>query len=611
MWIDNASEVDILFYEPYAKVISEIALNRNYNPLTIGVFGAWGAGKSTLLKVIEHKIADSTDKEKSTCVTINAWSFEGYEDAKIAIMESLLQELHERAPEDIKKKVGKLLKKVDFFKLSTKTISVVAPLMATENLLQLLHGLNFSAEEIGTSVKKAAEAIQAFRDNYLKADVKSDDLSSIVNNVRKFRSEFEESLGNENIDNVIVLIDDLDRCQPDRIIETLEAIKLFLAVNKTTFIIAADENVIQYAIYKKYPPHEKYAVNFDQEYIEKIIHLPIYIPELSSRDVENYLMLLVVQQYCPAEKYGKFIEKAKREGIQISEEVIDLSRLKHLANEYITPESNDSFNLTADIIDGIKSIVAGNLKGNPRQAKRFLNTFTTKQKLAEIYYGKDKINPKILAKLLVLQKLDENLFLQLNEWNKYFTTQNEKYAEMRLVLDSDVEDERFKPWMTPSIRNWVKSEPVNLEKERLDRYFYLTRENLKKTDVDDSLFSTAVKDILQQIEKPAYVLDDIITHIEELTATDQADVFRTILPQIEQGKIKLSIVKTFFTSLKAYRAKIVHALINYPNKITLSDEQFLKEMRKIDQKQIDELLDQWKNIGRISAGAKNRITQNE
>ena len=106
-------------------------------------------------------------------------------------------------------------------------------------------------------------------------------------------------------------------------------------------------------------------------------------------------------------------------------------------------------------------------------------------------------------------------------------------------------------------------------------------------------------------------MDDIITHIEELTATDQADVFRTILPQIEQGKIKLSIVKTFFTSLKAYRAKIVHALINYPNKITLSDEQFLKEMRKIDQKQIDELLDQWKNIGRISAGAKNRITQNE
>lgn len=68
------------------------------------------------------------------------------------------------------------------------------------------------------------------------------------------------------------MIDDLDRCQPDRIIETLEAIKLFLSVEKMTFIIAADENVIQYAIRKKYPPIENYSVNLDKEYIEKLFN---------------------------------------------------------------------------------------------------------------------------------------------------------------------------------------------------------------------------------------------------------------------------------------------------------------------------------------------------
>lgn len=56
MWLDNASEVDILFYEPYANVIADISQNPNYKPLTIGVFGVWGAGKSTLLKLIKHYV---------------------------------------------------------------------------------------------------------------------------------------------------------------------------------------------------------------------------------------------------------------------------------------------------------------------------------------------------------------------------------------------------------------------------------------------------------------------------------------------------------------------------------------------------------------------------
>ena len=50
------------------------------------------------------------------------------------------------------------------------------------------------------------------------------------------------------------MIDDLDRCTPDRILETLEAIKLFLSVKNTTFIIAMDDDVITYSVKKKYPP---------------------------------------------------------------------------------------------------------------------------------------------------------------------------------------------------------------------------------------------------------------------------------------------------------------------------------------------------------------------
>ena len=83
MWLDNASDIDILFYGPYAKLISSIAEDKINSPLTIGVFGLWGAGKSTLLNLIEHQLNE--DDANVTCVKINAWMFEGYEDAKIRI----------------------------------------------------------------------------------------------------------------------------------------------------------------------------------------------------------------------------------------------------------------------------------------------------------------------------------------------------------------------------------------------------------------------------------------------------------------------------------------------------------------------------------------------
>lgn len=52
----------------------------------------WGAGKSTLLNLI---LRNYKGKDGIICETINAWMFESYEDAKVAIMEALLQELEE------------------------------------------------------------------------------------------------------------------------------------------------------------------------------------------------------------------------------------------------------------------------------------------------------------------------------------------------------------------------------------------------------------------------------------------------------------------------------------------------------------------------------------
>lgn len=618
MWIDNASDIDILFYEPYADIIAEIAQNPSYKPLTIGVFGVWGAGKSTLLKLIENKIPEKVagSKKKNICININAWSFEGYEDAKVAVMESLLRELKEKDPEGLGKRLLRLLKRLNLFKLTTKAVSIGAPIsasLAAGNPLPLVLGITGNAEDIGNGIKNAAVAVQELHDDYLKPDTSVND-ESIVNNIRKFREEFEKALKESDIDNIIVLIDDLDRCQPDRIIETLEAIKLFLSVNKTVFVIAADDNVIQYAIRKKYPPLEKFSVNLDREYIEKIIQLPITIPELSGKDIENYLMLLVPQQYCSPDNFAKLIASLRKDNFLLSENVIDAPKLKELVTGYVPEDTKADFNATTDIIAGIKEIIAGNLKGNPRQAKRFLNTFITKKKLADIYYRGSGINPRILAKLLVLQKLNQTLFIELNDWNKDFKIENEQYKKMRASFESDIsaENEKYKAWHTPVMEKWVKSEPVELEKEDLSRYFYLTRESLQKQIVDESTLSPATRNMLQRIGNATPgLIDSIIADMKVLPATDLDDVFKVILPKIEQSEIDLYIIRDMYVHIEAYRKQIVTSLRKYSKKIGMGNIPVLTKMREIDANTIDDLLTAWESSNVITQKFVDKVQGKE
>ena len=59
--------------------------------------------------------------------------------------------------------------------------------------------------------------------------------------LRKFRKAFEDLLSNS-----FVLVDDLDRCLPETAIQTLEAIRLFVSLPKTAFVIGADETMIEF-----------------------------------------------------------------------------------------------------------------------------------------------------------------------------------------------------------------------------------------------------------------------------------------------------------------------------------------------------------------------------
>lgn len=579
MWTDNASKIDMLFYKPYADIVSETAINTDDEPLTIGVFGLWGAGKSTLLNMIQ----DSYESDESIiCLSINAWMFESYEDAKTAVMEALLQELGENVPKNLKNLFMTLLKKIDFMKVGTKAANVAAPFLAslvTGNPIPLIFNLPSEAKEIESTIKMISDSVKGMKENYMREETPVNE--STVGNVRAFRKEFEEALESDEIKRVVVLLDDLDRCQPERIIETLEVIKLFLSVKKTTFIIAADDNVIQYAIKKKYPNVDGFNVELDKEYIEKMIQLPIQIPELSSKDVQNYLLLLVLQKYMEKDKFESLIKMVEESKLIVSSNALEIKQIEEVygsINDNISFEKREEYKAVLDVIIQVREIASHTLKGNPRQVKRFLNTFITKRKLSQIYYGND-LDMGIMAKLLVLHKLSPELFNQLNTWDKSFNMNsdagNEQYKLMRQGMDENLSDSPYQKWYKPRIKAWIKCPPVELEKENLDRYFYLTREILNKTDDLENNLSEESKKILDRINSVTQgIAPNIVEDMKKLSLNDLEEVMTIILKRIKKGNIEPFFYALVFDTFSDFRNDICDAILEDDSKIEASISDF-------------------------------------
>lgn len=133
--------------------------------------------------------------------------------------------------------------------------------------------------------------------------------------VEAFRKAFDQLLKDAGINQLVVLIDDLDRCLPDTAIETLEAIRLFVFTARTAFVVAADEAMIEYAVRKHFPdlPDSTGPRDYARNYLEKLIQVPFRIPALGEAETRIYVTLLLTGAEIGENDadYGKLIAVAR------------------------------------------------------------------------------------------------------------------------------------------------------------------------------------------------------------------------------------------------------------------------------------------------------------
>jgi predicted KAP-like P-loop ATPase len=519
---DHETAVDYLNYEAVSKTVVELLKDNRQLALTIGIHGDWGAGKSSVLKMVESAMAG---EKKVTCLWFNGWAFQGFDDAKTVLIEVIISELcRQRSDYGKVKEISKgLLKRVDWLKLARRsgglafTLATGLPspdqISTVMDSLQNLAGSvkSMSAEEIENRVTEAASFLKPAEEH------------SVPDQIHHFREEFAKLLEEAKIDQLVVLIDDLDRCLPATAIDTLEAIRLFLFIPKTAFVIGADEGMIEYAVRQHFPslPLASGGAPYTRNYLEKLIQVPFRIPALGVQESRAYVTLLLVQALVGENHAGfkTLLTKARESlnqpwlggGINQSDvRAVDALRHVELDAAYVVAQQ-------------IGPILAEGTKGNPRQVKRFLNSLFVRLTIAKARGFSASVNQAVLAKLMLAERFQQDFY-------DYFARQamladEGKIAELREMETLAREDGKTTKGKKPT--EWLNQDMAKwLEREWLVRWLKI-EPALGDVDLRPYVFVARDKRIFAAAESTR--LDSLIE-----TLMSESDVaVRSIEPQVK------------------------------------------------------------------------------
>lgn len=526
MWSDNESLADYIDYSHLIKAVTAIIDNNELLPCSIGIYGDWGSGKSSLMRMIEAKYEKDDD---ILVIKFNGWLFEGYEDAKTVLMGRIVDEIisKRKFSEKALKYAAKLLKRIDWIKLAGSSAK---------------YGLSYlTLGPIGVAGVSLTDAVSKLKDSDYEKYIKErqekpeeDPDETLRSNIQEFHRNFENLINETKISKIIVFIDDLDRCSPDTVIGTLEAIKLFLFTKKTAFIIGADERLIKYSVRRRFPEVPGDNMEVGRDYLEKLIQYPIRIPPLNTVELTTYINLLFSKLYCAADSFElarqKIIDAKMSKGFEFAFDQSNIGDFFAQPNE----EFSDAIALCSQIVP----VLSVGLNGNPRQAKRFLNTLLIRIAMADA--KGIELKKRVLAKLMLLEYFKPETFarfhdIQANNNGKLELLKALEKLNSTDSLDDDnlTSDQKLlkeDSW----IFDWINSEP-KVSNENLQPYFYFSREKLATTTLNLQRMTPAAQDALQKLLSDSQAIRmSAIKSIKNLSLGEATSLFEVLVLKIRQ-----------------------------------------------------------------------------
>ena len=292
---------DRLNFEPLVRALVRFLDNRGTKPpVVLAINGPWGSGKSSLMSML------STELEKTGRFRIawfNAWQYQKQEQILAAFLKSVAGELSKVwGPWLSLRLAWARFRRADFTDLILIFLPIFLIVLAlavpeiADRLADPKDGktpppsLAGGLEAIlyvlgGGGLLAQARKILPFQFS-LKWLFAGSDLSGKLGFLDEFQSEFRlyrEAVGR---DKFLIIIDDLDRCNPDAVVEVLKTVNLIVngdtGPGKTFFILGFDERYIIQSIEQDFKDFakldERGAGSFGRDYLKKIVTVSLSVP---------------------------------------------------------------------------------------------------------------------------------------------------------------------------------------------------------------------------------------------------------------------------------------------------------------------------------------------
>ena len=481
MWSDQESESDYLNFGEVSQLAVDILTSPGMLPVSLGVFGNWGSGKSSLLKLIEKDL--QKDDNDRLVINFDAWLYQGYDDARAALLEVIATKLNEAAKgnKSLVKKTRSLLARVNGFRMLGLLAEGAALISGIPTggmlakgigaLTNLSDGVQNQTEYEGLG--KTAKEAKGVMDGLVKPATKA----SPPQQIDAFRQEYGEIL-KELGKPLIVIIDNIDRCLPTNAIHTLEAIRLFLFLPSTAFVIAADEEMVRSAVAEYF----KGASSRHQiDYLDKLIQIPMRVPKAGVREIRSYLFMLYAMDRGVTEKRLENLRAGLEASLQQSwqEEPIPKNDALKLTGNHDDPNLGRAY----DLADRIAPILATSpiIHGNPRIVKRLLNVIKMRSQVA--HRRNIPLDEGVITKLVIFERCagaDATAALyRLIDAEAGIPAIFDQIEDPKMTeLPTDVPDSwKDNPTTKGFILEWAKLEPL-LKGRDLRAAIYLSRETM-------------------------------------------------------------------------------------------------------------------------------------
>lgn len=539
MWSDKETNRDFLNFRAVAATAAEVIVQANGQALSLGISGGWGVGKSSMVKLIRTEL-DGRDDRDFAFVEFNAWLYQGYDDARSALMEVIGTKLLEYAEENEKPtaRIIEFLGRVRWARAAGLAAGVAGSVAVGMPLPGVFGGLwdafrgmtdgDITGEDVDAAKKAGKDAADTGKG--LFGDKK--ERPSPPKQIQELRDHFEATLKELDV-TLVVLIDDLDRCLPATAIATLEAVRLFLFLEGTAFVIAADDRMIRNAVRSHF--HFDVALDDDliTSYFDKLIQVPIRVPPLGTQDVRAYLMMLFIENSGLAQERRDELRQAicVQLGQTWQGKRVDAAFVRGLI-----PDCPDVLAARLDLADRLAHTMATakRIAGNPRLIKRFLNTLSIRMSIARAQSV--TVDEQTLAKMHLFERCgDPDAYAEIvtsiaanDEGKPTFL------AGWEAAARKGEEVTGLKPeWDNEFSKAWLALDPALADMD-LRAVVYVSRDHLPVITPADQMSSEAAGLLEALMAVRSSVGEQLTTRLRNLPRREVSQILERVLGKARQ-----------------------------------------------------------------------------